>query len=298
MKECFCIIPCNGLDKSLGVITRNVALKLLEKDPDMELVCPVLLNSGDKKYDEILKMNKIIVIDGCITRCATKLIEQRDLKPLIRIFIPDMSKIFKIKPSKELILIEQGQELAELISNYILENLKSSKEELRLVSRKFGDIECFDVTVDKYYFRVPKEGYYFNENDCWIKPEEKNALMGITDYLQNAAGDILFVDLPELNSEIEQFEDVGSFESSKTILQLISPGSGKVIAINKELEKNPEFINQDSYGKGWFVEIELKDFEEDLELLMDGPNYFEYMKEKIMKEKNHFDQIKSEINVE
>ena len=93
--------------------------------------------------------------------------------------------------------------------------------------REFREQEYFNVSIDKYYFTVPKEGYFFNENDCWIKTNRNTALIGISDYLQNAASDIMFVDLPEIGMDVEQFDDVGSFESTKTVLQLISPGSGK-----------------------------------------------------------------------
>ena len=291
-KEIICILPCNGLDKSLGVITKEVSLKVIEKMPDVQLICPVLLNNGDKRYENLIQTSKIIIINGCMTRCPTKLIEIRKLKPFKQIMIPDMLKKYKVKPSKDLILNEENNKLAELIADEIIIDLKliaESDQETDIDIREFQEQEFFDITVDKYYFTVPKEGYFFNENDCWIKPEGNTALLGITDYLQNAAADILFVDLPELGSEIEQFDDVGSFESSKTVLQLISPGLGRIVAINKSLEKNPELMNQDPYRKGWFVEIELKNFEEDKELLMNGPEYFEYMKNKIMKEKNHLD---------
>ncbi|MBY9019258.1 MAG: glycine cleavage system protein H [Candidatus Lokiarchaeota archaeon] len=297
-KEIICILPCNGLDKSLGVIAREVSLMVIEKMPDVQLICPVLLNNGDKRYEDLIQTSKIIIINGCMTRCPTKLIEKRKLKPFKQIMIPDMSKKHKVKPSKDLILNEDNIKLAELIADEIIIDLNKSDQEKNIDIREFQEQEYFDITVDKYYFTVPKkEGYFFNENDCWIKPEGNTALIGITDYLQNAASDILFVDLPELGSEIEQFDDVGSFESSKTVLQLISPGAGRIIAINKSLEQNPEYVNQDPYRKGWFVEIELKNFEEDKELLMNGPEYFDYMKIKIMKEKNHLDQIKSERDV-
>jgi len=232
-----------------------------------------------------------------MTRCATKLVEKRDKRPFKRIFIPDMSKKYKIKPRKELILNEENEKFAEQIMEEISEELGEDEVEEVSKSREFEILDFFDITVDKYYFKVPKEGYYFNENDCWIKPEGIKALLGITDYLQNAAADILFVEFPEIGSEIEQFDDAGSFESSKTVLQLISPGTGKIIRVNKALENNPELMNQDSYQRGWFIEIELKDFEEDKELLMNGPDYFEYMKEKIMKEKNNLEQIGSEKDV-
>ncbi|MHA1804129.1 MAG: putative zinc-binding protein [Promethearchaeota archaeon] len=292
----FCILPCNGLDKSLGVITREVALKIMEKVADIELICPVLLNSGDKTYEELLHASKIIVINGCMTRCPVKLIEQRKLKPFKQIMIPEIAKKFKIKPPKNLKLDEDGNQLVELITEEILEDLREKSSEAITEERIFTEQEYFIITIDKYNFSVPKEGYFFNQNDCWIKPAEKTGLMGITDYLQNAAGDILFVDLPEIGRHVEQFDDVGSFESTKTVLQLISPGSGKVIAVNKELEQHPEYINQDPYRKGWFVEIELDHFEEDRELLMDGPEYFNYMKSRAMKEKEHLDKMKSDKN--
>lgn len=295
-KQKICILPCNGLDKSLGVIARNIALKIIEKNPEIELICPVLLNSGDKIYEELLKSSKIILINGCMTRCPTKLIDQRELKPFKQIMIPDMSKKYKIKPCKELTLDQENEKLVDLVADEIIKEIKTNEEVEVQKTHEFKEQNYFDITVDKYYFRVPKEGYYFNENDCWIKPNGKTALMGITDYLQNSASDILFVDFPEIGIGIEQFDDVGSFESSKTVLQLISPGTGKIIAINKSLESHPELMNQDPYNKGWFVEIQLKNFEEDVELLMDGPSYFEYMKKKIIKEKNQLDQMKSEKN--
>jgi len=285
------------LDKSLGVIARNVALKLIEKRPEIQLICPVLLNTGDEKYENFIKSTKIIVIDGCMTRCATKLVEKREKRPFKRIFIPDMAKKYKVKPRKKLMLNEENEKLAEQIMKEIMKEFEEMEVKEVLKNREFETVEFFEITVDKYYFKVPKEGYYFNENDCWIKPEGKTALLGISDYLQNAAADILFVELPEIGSEIEQFDDAGSFESSKTVLQLISPGTGKIIRVNKALENNPELMNQDPYQRGWFIEIELKDFEEDKELLMNGPDYFKYMKEKIMKEKEHLDKIKSEKNV-
>ncbi|MGQ9722494.1 MAG: putative zinc-binding protein [Candidatus Jordarchaeum sp.] len=279
-----CVLPCNGLDKSLGVVARDVALKLIEKNPDIELICPVLLNSGDEKYEELLRESDIIVIDGCMTRCATKLIDERSLRPSKKIFTPDMVKKYKLKPGASLILNEEGQKLAESVASEILDYLKESEEGFAEV-RELGEIEYFETVVDKFHFRVPKSGYYFNENDCWVKLEGKKAFMGISDFLQNMASDIIFVEFPEIGLEFEQFDDVGTFESIKIVLQLITPASGKVVAVNKQLEQAPELLNKDPYGKGWFIEVELKNFEEDKELLMDGPAYFEYMKKKIEEER-------------
>ncbi len=286
MAKKICLLPCNGLDKALGVITREVSIKVIEMDSSIDLICPVLYNTNEKKYDEILKNAKIIVIDGCSTRCAAKLAETKGQKISKRVFIPDMTKKFQLRPGKNLVLNTDGEKLvekiaAEIITKFITElsTITEKKEE-----RKFVGVEYLETTVDKYHFRVPKEGYYFNENDCWAKIEGKTALVGITDYFQNKAGDVIFVDLPTIETKIEQFDEVADFESVKALLQLISPVSGNIIDVNNELENSPEFLNGDAYEQGWVAEIELAALEEDKELLMDGPTYFEYMKRKIVEE--------------
>jgi glycine cleavage system H protein len=295
--ENICILPCNGLDKSMGVIAREVALKILEKISNSKLICPVLLNSGDKTYEELLPKSKIIAINGCMTRCPIKLIEERQLRPFKQIMIPDMAKKYKVKPPKKLELDQESVKLIELITDEIVKDLEEKEPEEIKKKRAFDEQEYYNVTIDKYYFTVPKEGYFFNENDCWIKPLGKTALLGISDYLQNAASDILFVDFPEIGVIVVQFDDVGSFESTKTVLQLISPGSGKIVAVNKDLEQHPEYMNQDPYNNGWFLELELDNFEEDRDLLMSGPEYFEYLKQKANEEKEHLDKMKSEKDV-
>ena len=287
MPERICLLPCNGLDKAHGVITREVAVKISADDSNIELICPVLYNTNEKKYSEILQESKIIVIDGCATRCAAKLADDKGLKISKRVFIPDMSKKYQLRPSKELVLNENGKKLVNKITDEITRDLLpelTSIEKLEEKERKFEGIEYFETTVDKYHFRVPKNGYYFTENDCWVKVEGKTALIGITDYFQNKAGDVIFVDLPSIGSEIEQFDEAADFESVKALLQLLTPVSGRIIAINTRLEETPEFLNVDAYEQGWVVELELADFEEDKELLMDGPTYFEYMKRKIVEE--------------
>ena len=200
MEKKYCLLPCNVLDKALGVIARNIALKVIEKKPDIELICPVLLNSGDEKYEKLLKQSDIIVVDGCMTRCATKLIDQRSLKPKKKIFTPDAVKTYKIKPGTSLILNENGQKLADSAASEIIDYIEHAKDE-EIKSREIGEIEYFELTVDKFHFTVPKSGFYFNENDCWIRPERNKALMGISDYLQTKASDIIFVELPETGLE-------------------------------------------------------------------------------------------------
>lgn len=156
MDKKLCVLPCNGIDKSLGVVARIVALKLIEKEPEMNLICPVLLNTSDERYETILKESNIVIIDGCMTRCATKLVDERNQKIFKRIFIPAMSKQFKIKPGTNLELNENGQKLAEKISIEIIKELKASEYDEISIEKKLEEFDFYEITVDKYYFQVQK----------------------------------------------------------------------------------------------------------------------------------------------
>ena len=144
--------------------------------------------------------------------------------------------------------------------------------------------DFLEIKADKWTFRVPKNRFY-NENDCWVKVDENIATVGITDFLQNMVGDVIYVQLPTISAMIEQFDELSSFESVKTVLDLLSPVSGVVRGVNEELRKRPELVNQDPYEKGWFAKIEVKDFEADKENLLGPEAYFEVMKRKIETER-------------
>ena len=147
---------------------------------------------------------------------------------------------------------------------------------------KNGD--SYQLKVLKWTFRVPK-GLLYNENDCWAKIEGHKARVGITDFLQSMATDIIFVEFKDVGTEIEQLDEVASFESVKTILDLISPVSGVIVEVNEKLSERPELVNQDPYGEGWFAVLKLKDFESDRENLLDAQKYFEVLKRKVESEK-------------
>ena len=144
-------------------------------------------------------------------------------------------------------------------------------------------MEYLELKVDKWTFAVPK-GFFYNENDFWARIDNKIATVGITSYLQSKLSDIIFVSLPEVGTVIEQFGEAGSFESVKAALDVISPVSGSVVEVNSELVSSPDLANSDPYGKGWFLKIELSNFESDKENLIDAEGYFEVMKKKVEKE--------------
>jgi len=144
--------------------------------------------------------------------------------------------------------------------------------------------EPYQIKVDKWTFRVPKELFY-NENDCWARIEGDTAKVGITDFLQNMISDIIFVKFNELGSRIEQFDEIASFESTKSVLDLLSPVSGTIQEVNEKLGQSPELANKDPYGEGWFATIKLENFENDRQNLLSAQDYFEVLKKKVETER-------------
>ncbi|CCQ90001.1 Glycine cleavage system, H protein [Nitrospina gracilis 3/211] len=105
---------------------------------------------------------------------------------------------------------------------------------------------------------VPKDLMYTREHE-WLRIDGNKGVIGITAFAQDQLGDVVFVELPKEGSDLQQESTFGVVESVKTVSDLYAPASGKVSKVNKELEAHPELINQEPYGKGWIVEVELKD---------------------------------------
>ena len=124
---------------------------------------------------------------------------------------------------------------------------------------------------------IPKDLRYTEEHE-WIKVEGESVRVGITDFAQHELGDIVFVELPEVGDEVTADEPFGSVESVKTVSELYAPISGKIVAINEDLNDNPEFVNESPYEKAWMIVIELSDSSE-VEKLMTAEQYEEMVKE-------------------
>jgi glycine cleavage system H protein len=118
------------------------------------------------------------------------------------------------------------------------------------------------------------EGLYYSESHEYVKVEGEYGYIGITDYAQNALGNIVYVDMSDVDDEIEAGEEFGAVESVKAASDLMSPVSGTVVEVNSELEDTPELINQDAYGN-WIVKVELSDKGE-LDGLMDAKAYEDF----------------------
>ena len=115
------------------------------------------------------------------------------------------------------------------------------------------------------------EGLYYSESHEYVKVDGNYGYIGITDYAQNALGNVVYVDMPEVDDEIEAGEEFGAVESVKAASDLNSPISGKVVEVNDKLEDTPELLNQDAYAN-WIIKVELSDTSE-LDNLMDAAAY-------------------------
>jgi len=105
---------------------------------------------------------------------------------------------------------------------------------------------------------IPKELRYSEEHE-WVKVEGDKVRVGITEFAQHELGDIVFVELPEVGTELAVNEPFGSVESVKTVSELYAPISGKVVEINDQLSDSPEFVNESPYEKAWMIVIEPSD---------------------------------------
>ena len=115
------------------------------------------------------------------------------------------------------------------------------------------------------------EGLYYSESHEYVRVEGNFAYVGITDYAQHELGNVVYVDMPEVDDEVTAGEDFGAVESVKAASDIISPVSGTVVEVNEALEDTPELINQDAFGN-WIIKIELADPTE-LDNLMDAKAY-------------------------
>ena len=120
------------------------------------------------------------------------------------------------------------------------------------------------------------EGLKYSKEHEWVLVEGTSATIGITEYAQEELGDIVFVELPEVGEKIVKDDPFGAVESVKAVSDIYAPVSGEVMETNEILPDNPETINDDPYGDGWMVRVELSDID-DLKDLMDADEYAEYV---------------------
>ena len=129
-------------------------------------------------------------------------------------------------------------------------------------------------------YDIPDELYYHEEHS-WARVDGTKVTVGMSDFFQKEAGDIVFVDLPEEEDDVSQGEVCGKIQSRKWIGKLVSPVSGEIIEINEELEDDTSLINTDPYGEGWIIVIEASDLDSDLKNLIHGDAVADFIDKEI-----------------
>ncbi len=125
--------------------------------------------------------------------------------------------------------------------------------------------------------QVPDDLLYTKEHE-WIRIEGSKAYIGITEYAQKSLGDIVYVEMPNIDDEFESGEEFGTIESVKAVSPLYLPVGGRVIDFNQELKDRPELVNEDCYDEGWLIRINVRG-EEGQEDLLSADEYEEFLKE-------------------
>jgi glycine cleavage system H protein len=115
-----------------------------------------------------------------------------------------------------------------------------------------------------------------SEDHVWVGIEDQHVFFGVTNYGQSELGKIMSVDLPDVGDKVEKGEAFAEVESNTTVVELIAPITGTVIAVNPELESHPSIINEDPYNDGWVIEVRAKDTSE-IKSLMDMDEYYHFV---------------------
>ncbi|WP_029519968.1 glycine cleavage system protein GcvH [Persephonella sp. IF05-L8] len=122
------------------------------------------------------------------------------------------------------------------------------------------------------------DGLYYTKEHLWVKVDGDDAVIGVTDYGQHQLGDVVYVELPQVGSEVEAGDKIASVESVKAAIDIYSPLTGKILSVNEDLKEDPSLVNVDPYGDGWIAEIQMSDPNE-LEDLMTADDYRAYIQE-------------------
>jgi glycine cleavage system H protein len=291
------VLSCSGMDRAEGSLAREVAIRFAEKT-GADIVCPVLLSRAAARYKKLLAEEALVIVDGCGTRCASKLAAGLDARTERKISISDALKARGLLPGTSLRLEPADLALVETIVDDLIAGLAapstppaSPSPDAQQEAASSSNVQNWEppndfavVVHDKYEFHIPKNDYFFNENDVWARPLGDRARVGISDYMQQRLTDVNYFDPPNVGAEIEQFGEVGSVESVKAAFEVVSPVSGRVVAVNEAVTDAPELVNEDPYGRGWLAELELTDWQGERELLLGGAEYAKTVEQKAAEE--------------
>jgi len=137
--------------------------------------------------------------------------------------------------------------------------------------------DTLEFTLDKFTFRIADDRFYSPEG-VWAKAEAGGVRLGLSDFLQQRSGDVAFSEVKPLGASLSVGDEFAVIETIKVDISLLAPLSGKIIAVNPDMETTPEAINQDPYGAGWLALVDAADWDRDRLHLLDPQAYLEKIK--------------------
>ena len=263
------VLPCAGYDRSGGSISRLVADHLLKADSSINIGSIGALSSERPGELKDLRSSDIVCIDGCSVKCASKMVEKYNTRGFDSIEISSIPNIEKLAVDEKV----------TTVTNMIFQLWEAEPDKIEnMADPDQPEDDYFTEMIDKFILRV-KKGLLYSDNDFWVQREDGLVRIGLSDLLQQMVSDVYFVELAEIGTKVEFGGELGSFESTKIAMEIISPISGTVIEKNNALDDNPELVNEDPYGKGWLYVIRPDDIGE-LGLLKSADEYVVYGTEK------------------
>ncbi len=263
------VLPCAGYDRLGGKVSRIVADLLQSEDLSYTIGSIGALAAERPGEIKDLRSSNVICIDGCSVKCASNLVEKhstRDFESIEVSAIADMADC-------------DASENAKTVVDMVLQLWAPATDIIpKTIETEYSQNDFLTEMIEKFILRV-KKGFFYSDNDFWVQREEDLVRIGLTDLLQQMVSDVFFVELADIGSRVEFGDELGSFESTKIAMEIITPLSGTVIETNTKLEDSPEFLNEDPYGKGWLYILRPDDISE-LDLLKPADEYMMYAVEK------------------
>lgn len=263
------VLPCAGYDRPGGEVSRLV-VELLQSS-DSSIIAGSIGALASERPGEIkdLRSSDVICIDGCSVQCATKMVQNHSAREFESI---EVSTIADLEDSDA---NEKARTVVDMVLQLLATELPSTT---KTIDSEQPEDNYLSEMIDKFNLRV-KKGLFYSDNDFWVQQEGDLVRIGLSDLLQQMVSDVYFVDLADIGTRVEFGDELGSFESTKIAMEIITPLSGTVVEKNTKLEDSPEFVNEYPYEKGWLYVIRPDDINE-LELLKTADEYLPYGVEK------------------
>ena len=267
------VLPCGGYDRPGGEVSRIAAEHLAEGSENLVIGSMGALFNERPGEIRDFRTSEVYCLDGCAVNCASDLARARGRSDIISISIPDISAGTEGLENKAKQVVDAVRR--EFDSSAVRTSSTPSQEPQ-------AKAEYLEAKFDKFSLRIEK-GLKYSDNDFWVRIEDNDVRIGASDFLQQMMSDVFYVELSDPEIHVDMFEEAGSMESTKTLVEIIVPVAGTIMESNVSLGDRPELINESPYDNGWLYLIRPDNIDE-LELLKDAADYQSYALERAKKE--------------